>query len=394
MIASHANGTVSPERITTLSKSKVFFSNARALHYRYTCSLPSKLERLLDRSEFASVIPQKKKVAVKTHFGSSGAFRIVRPNFLRIIVDAIRREEGQPFVTDTGGLYKLDIAVRNGITELSVGAPVIMAGGIKDMDGVPVKTGGPLLESIDIAAAIYDADAMVVVSHAKGHIQSGYGGAIKNIAMGCVTTRSREGENQRGRMHARGEAPFSWEAAKCNFCGQCVDVCSYINHALKIEDNIVTFDKNRCWRCGRCVRVCPTGALSVDLDEKSFAGGMAEASRAVLSTFEPDRVIYINFILEFIPECDCMPMADTPLYPDQGILISQDPVAIDAATLDLIAKAKPLTQSKAEDYNVFEAGEDSLKRITGRDPWLVLRAAEEAGLGSTSYKLVQVEPDK
>jgi len=375
-----------------MKKSKVFFTNARSLHFRYVYSLPSKLQRLLEVSNFKMSIPPKKRVAVKTHFGSQGAFRIVRPVFLRIIVNAIKEAEGIPFVTETGGLYKIDIANQNGITELSVGAPVILAGGIKDLDCVMVKTGGDLIREIGVAGAIYDADAMVVVTHSKGHIQSGYGGAIKNVAMGCVTTQNRSGENQRGRMHAKSEAPFEWDEKLCTLCGQCVEVCSYTARAIHIEKKKVVMDKSKCWQCGRCVRVCPTSALSVDMDEESFALGMAEAMKAVVSSFEPQRIIYINFIMEFQPECDCMPMADTPLIQDQGILVSEDPVAIDAATLDLVGAAQPLAQSKAEDQDVTKAGPEFLNKVMGRDPWLQVNMAEKLGLGIKQYDLIQIEP--
>ena len=377
-----------------MKKSKVFYTDARSLHYRSDYSLPVKYKRLLEKANFKQYIPSGKKVAVKTHFGTLGAFRIVRPTFLRITAEAVKEARGIPFITDSGGLGKLESAVQNGLTELSVGAPVILAGGVKDLDAVMVKTEGPLLEEIGVAGAIYDADAMVVVSHSKGHVQSGYGGAIKNIAMGCVTTQNRAGENQRGRIHARGEAPFNWDESLCTLCGQCVDVCSFISNTLRIENKKVLIDLRRCWRCGRCTRVCQSGALTSNLDEKSFSAGLAESCRAVLSTFEPNRVVYINFVLEFQPECDCMQMADTPIIQDQGILVSDDIVAIDAATLDLVAKAQPLRQSRAEDNNVKDASPDMLKNTIGRDPWIPLITAEEMGLGSTKYELIRVEPGK
>ncbi len=377
-----------------MAKSSVYFSNARSLHFRYAYSLPAKLKRLLEVANLKEYIPSKKPVAVKTHFGSWGAFRMVRPAFLRIIVDAVKDAGGTPFVTDTGDLSKLEIAARNGITPLSVGAPVILAGGVTDRDGVVIKTGGDLIGEIAVAGAIYDAAAMVVVSHSKGHLQPGYAGAIKNVAMGCVTTRNRKGEIQRGRMHTQGEAPFRWNADLCTLCGQCVEVCSFVNSALSIQEDKVVLNPKKCWRCARCVRVCPTGAMSVDFDEESFAKGMAESSNAVLSTFKPGRVLYVNFVMDFQPECDCMPMADTAIIQDQGILISNDAVAIDAAALDLVGKAKPLPQSRAEDQGIKEASADFIKNVLGRDPWIQVKIAEKMGLGNREYELIQIEPDE
>lgn len=377
-----------------MSKSKVYYTNARALHYRYIYSLPAKLEKLLDVAGFENYIPANKKVAVKTHFGTSGAFRITRPRFLGSIVRKIIQAEGQPFVTDTGGMGKLESARLNGITELSVGAPVILAGGIKDMEGVVIKTGGDMIQEIAVAGAIYDSDAMVVVSHGKGHIQPGFGAAIKNVAMGCVISKTRDGEIQRGKMHSTGEAPFDWDESKCILCGQCAEICSKVANALKIENEKVHFDSDKCFHCGRCARVCPTGAMSTNIDEVSFAKGLAEATNAVISTFEAQRVLYVTFVMEFIPECDCMPMADTPFIQDQGILISDDPVAIDAAMLELVGKAKPLPQSRAEEAGVTEAREDLIQAVLKRDPWNTVKEAEKMGLGNSLYDLIQIEPQQ
>jgi uncharacterized Fe-S center protein len=372
-----------------MKKPKVYFASARAKEYRYAYSLPAKLEQLLKTLNPGRFISKKDKVAIKTHAGTHGAFRVVRPNFLRIIADAVREQGALPFITDTGNFRAIDNANQNGINHLSCNAPFILADGIAARDCVMVVTGGELIGEIGVAGAIYDADAMIVVSHAKGHIQSAYGGALKNIGMGCVSTYNRAGEVQRGRMHAKGEAPFEWNAEVCSFCGQCVEVCSA--DALSQQENRIIIDKRKCWRCGRCVRVCPTGAFSVDLSEEDFARGMMEAAAAVLSTFEKGKVFYVNFIMEFQPACDCMPMCDTPIIQDQGIMLSDDPVAIDAATLDMVAKAAPTGQSEAGDLGIREPREDLLKAVTFRDPWHVIEAARAMKLGSRTYELIEIE---
>jgi uncharacterized Fe-S center protein len=166
-------------------------------------------------------------------------------------------------------------------------------------------------------------------------------------------------------------------------------VCS--SDAVSREADTIVIDKHKCWRCGRCVRVCPTGALSIDLSEEDFARGMVEAAAAVLSTFAKGKIFYINFIMEFQPACDCMPMCDTPIIQDQGIMISDDPVAIDAATLDMVGKAAPTGQSEAGDLGIREPREDLLKAVTFRDPWHVVEAARKMKLGSRAYELIEIE---
>ena len=187
----------------------VYFARARATHWDYAYSLVGKLEEILARLDLAQHIAKGDYVAIKTHFGSHGAHRIVRPVFLRKVVEAVKAVGGKPFVTDTTrirGWDYLEVANQNGINPLSVGAPVVLADGLFGYDSVPVKA-GPILGEIAVASAIYDAQAMIVVSHCKGHVGAGYGGAIKNVAMGCVAGRHRSGdwEQARGRLHAQGK---------------------------------------------------------------------------------------------------------------------------------------------------------------------------------------------
>jgi len=109
----------------------------------------------------------------------------------------------------------------------------------------------------------------------------------------------------------------------------------------------------------------------------------------VLSTFEPGKVVYLNFALEVQPECDCMPMADTPLVQDQGILASTDIVAVERATLDLINAGVPLPGSLAEDRGL-KAGQRILAEALGKDGQLHVDAAARIGLGSREYELIEV----
>ena len=169
--------------------SKVYFASARAYKWKYDDSMPGKLERLLKEINLATYFEQKEWNAVKTHFGQAGAHIIVRPNFLRKVVEALKVAGAKPFVTDTvriKGLDYLEVANQNGLNHLSVGAPVVLADGLYGNDNIMVKA-GEILGEIAIASLIHDVPAMVVCSHVKGHIQAGYGGAIKNVAMGGVS---------------------------------------------------------------------------------------------------------------------------------------------------------------------------------------------------------------
>ena len=374
-------------------ESTVFFGTARAMRCDYQYSLVSRLERILERLELGGRIEKDDYVAIKTHFGSTGAHRIVRPIFLRRIADAVKAVGGKPFVCDTvriNGWEYLEIANQNGINAQSMGCPVILADGLFGYDSEEVKA-GPVLGSVRVASNIHDAPAMIVVSHCKGHVGSGYGGAIKNVAMGGVAGRHRSGDWQKARGHLHAASPESTLERfpdKCTLCLQCLNVCPTQAISQVGEELVVDFDK--CWRCGRCERVCPEGAIQLQKrGDDEFPMALAEGAQAVLSTFEPGKVVYLNFALEVQPECDCLPMADTPLVQDQGIFGGEDVVAVEQATLDRINGAAPLPDSAATDRGI-KLGQAILAETLGRDSQAQITAAAEVGLGSLAYKLEEL----
>ena len=370
--------------------SKVFFASARVEKWRYEDSMPGKLDRLLWSAPLSEYFAADEWVAVKTHFGSPGAHRVVRPVFLRKIVESLRALGAKPFVTDTiriKGLDYLEVANSNGINQLSVGAPVVIADGLYGNDNIIVKA-GEILSQIAVASLIHDVPAMVVCSHVKGHINAGYAGAIKNIAMGGVSSshRSCGWKCGRGAMHTIGEGKLVWDSEKCTLCLQCEEICPL--DCIDFKDNSFDYNDERCWRCGRCTRVCPEGSLTVAGDDEIFMKSLAEASKAVLSTFRPNKVIYINFLTEIQPECDCMPAADVPVMQDLGILLSDDIVAIEQASIDMLLKAKPLPSSAAENTGMDDGG-DVLLKLHGKPYILQVEEAERLGLGSRKYELIE-----
>lgn len=372
--------------------SKVYYSSARALKWKYDDSMPGKLEKLLGEIGLGNYFSPKEWVAVKTHFGSEGAHRIVRPVFLRKVVDGLKGIGARPCVVDTvriKGLDYLDVANQNGINHLSVGAPVVLADGLYGKDNIMVKA-GEILGEIAIASLIHDIPGMVVCSHVKGHINAGYAGAIKNIAMGGVSSSHRHcgWKCGRGAMHTIGEGDLVWDSEKCEFCYQCAEVCPLDAIVFEEGDELV-WDGNTCWRCGRCVRVCQSGAITMPADDERFMRSLAEAAKAVLSTFDANKVLYINFLTEIQPECDCMPMADVPIIQDIGILISDDIVAIEQASIDLLHQSGPLPGSAGQDKEM-DAGGSVLYHLHKKDYIIQVVEAERLGLGTRNFELTEI----
>jgi uncharacterized Fe-S center protein len=372
--------------------SKVYFINARVEKFDYRCSVEGRLKKVLGKVGLRKYFPEGELVPVKMHLGNPGNHHTIRPNFVRLVVDELKNIKTKPFVTDSVRLraYEyLDTANRMGYNQMSLNAPVVIADGIFGRDSVQVKA-GKLLKQVAMPTAIHDASCMMVLSHVKGHIDSSLGGAIKNLAMGCVTAVPRGcgwKEGGRGKMHFQMDDIMTWHKDLCTFCGICVRTCP--QDAISIKGKTFLVDDKKCWRCGRCSRVCPEKALTIPMSYERFSVSLAEAAKAVLSTFGKNRVFYVNFLFDIQPECDCMAMSDTPVVQDQGILLSDDLVAIDQASLDLIAKAEPLPQSRAEGLKV-KKGTDVLSMIHGKDSKTQIQAAEKMGLGKRKYQLVEV----
>ena len=284
----------------------------------------------------------------------------------------------------------LEVANRNGYNRSTLGAPVFLADGIFGNDSIEMDA-GELLGTQCVASAIHDALSMVVLSHVKGHIQAGFGGAIKHLAMGGVCSHPRQGtwEKCRGKVHfLLGTIP-EWKGTEiCTLCGICERHCPM--GAIKIiDDEVIVSDD--CWRCGRCISACQEQAMFTPKDDDLFQKALAAQARVVLSTFSPGKVVYANFMMEMQPECDCMDICDVPMVQNVGVLVGTDPVAVDAATLDMVADAPLLLGSRAdrlimEGYN----GRDPFGAVHLKNSWGHVRHAAKMDLGRMDYIIKQV----
>jgi len=335
-------------------------------------------------SRVASVVSAGDSVAVKVHMGEYGGSAYLRPPIVRRACDLIKEAGGKPFVTDTTTLYParrftasqyLATAAFNGFTEESLGAPVIIADGEEGYDGewvdIPRRVSDCPMDKIKVATNILDANSMIVLSHLKGHELSGFGGSIKNVAMGCVTKESKAAQHRvnRGVM----------DLSKCTGCGQCVEGCAF--QALSVLEEKVVRDEEKCVNCNNCLYICPEEVFSLPSRAKErFQVYLAHAAAGVLSRFH-SKVAFINFVQDVTRLCDCVTPSGLPVVPDIGILASTDVVAIDRASLALIAQSKPI----GEFANV--SSPDILGKINGTDSLVQIRTAQELDLGSMEYQL-------
>ncbi len=351
----------------------------------------SKLERLLEQAGLSRVISKEDLSAIKIHFGEKGGHAYIRPVFIRRIVDAIRALGGKPFLTDSCTLYPgqrkeavsaLGNGIENGFAYAVVGAPLLMCDGLRGHSSRRVSIPGELLQSADIGLEILEADTLIAVSHFKCHELTGFGGTIKNLAMGCS---SREGKLE---QHST-VAPVVADK-HCTRCAACLPGCAH--DAIEINQKAAFVDSQRCTGCGRCISLCPTGALQIQWNEEAgkVMRKMAEYAFAALKD-KQNKTLFINFITQVSPSCDCYGHSDAAIVPDIGILAADDPVALDQACADLVNQAQGLSGTALSSGH--EPGGDKFRGVHPAIDWeITLEHGEKIGLGSRKYELKRLEP--
>lgn len=357
-----------------MQQSKVFFvsiSDADSISQRN-----DKLSRLIAAVKPFSKIKKDKLVAIKLHFGEEENTGFVNPVFVKTIVNDIKKHSSRVFLTDTNALYKgsrtntidhLGLAYRHGFVPDKVGSPVVIADGVKSDEDQQIEINGDLIKTAYIATAISKADAIVALSHFKGHIMTGFGGAIKNLGMGCAS--------RRGKLVQHGGIAPIVMAERCIACGACIENCPV--EAIKYVDKKAKISPKICIGCASCIAICPVAAIEVEWARgaDTIQQKITEYALATIKGKE-DSQIYFNFAVKITKECDCLAKDDPKICPDIGIFASFDPVAIDQACVDKI---------------IAVSGKDIfMEQHPGRDWNKQLQHAEKIGLGNRIYELEEI----
>ena len=352
-------------------------------------NLVAKLGRLVKTAGLAQVVGKRDLTAVKLHFGEKGNTAFIRPVFIRKIVDEIVAAGGRPFLTDANTLYAgtrsdaashLTTATENGFAYAVVGAPIVIADGLRGKTETAVDVKLKQFDEVYIGTEVAEADAFVSVAHFKGHELSGFGGTIKNVGMGCAS--------RRGKMAQHSTLSPAVKKKKCIGCGECVPHCAQA--ALSLVEKKAVLDSDACIGCGECILACPNGAIQIqwNQDIPAFLENMVEYTAGVLKN-KKGKTLFINFITDVSPACDCYPYNDTPIVRDIGILASTDPVAIDQAAVDLVNSEPALPDADMKTNR--GPGEDKFRGIYPDVDWAhQLAYAESIGLGKRKYKLVKI----
>ena len=375
-----------------MEKAKVYFTDFRTK--ANGDGLPTKLKKLIKKAGLANLDLDGKFVAIKMHFGELGNISYLRPNYARAVVDVVKELGGKPFLTDCNTLYPgsrknalehLYCAWENGFTPLTVGCPILIGDGLKGTDEVEIPVeGGEYVEKAKIGRAVMDADIFISLNHFKGHENAGFGGAIKNIGMGCG---SRAGKCE---QHISGQPTISEK--RCRGCKKCMDLCANNGLIFNEETKKMSVDKEHCLGCGRCIGACNFDAISFEdfHAPKLLNCKMAEYAKAVLAG-RPH--FHISLIVDVSPNCDCHCENDAPILPNIGMFVSKDPLALDQACVDACMAATPLPGSQLYDRMQrpdFHDYHDHFKNSTPESEWKsCLEHAEKIGLGTRVYELIK-----
>jgi hypothetical protein len=353
---------------------KVWFTSVK--ENASTHEISEKVLKLYNEADFQKIFTKDEFTAVKIHFGEKNNTGHIKPEWIKALLEKIKESGCKPFLTDTNTLYKgqrqnsvdhLMQAYEHGFTIENVGVPVIIADGLLSKNFSEVTIEGKHFNSVKIANDILHSESLVVLSHMTGHVLSGLGAAIKNLAMGAAPRSGKQVQHADVRPEVKGE--------KCKACRKCIEWCP--KDAIEIYDGVAVIDVEKCYGCGECIATCRYEAI--DFSFKSSSGllqeKMAEYAFGAVRDKE-GKVCYFNFLTHFTKECDCYGKAQDKETEDIGILASYDPVAIDQASVDLLKD---------------RAGEDLLRKLWPENDYNIqLGHAEKIGLGTRDYELIQI----
>ncbi len=340
---------------------KVFYKKIGS--YSDTGEISLGARALLENVVEGEGVKLARRVPLKVHFGEKGNKTFIGPKNYDGVIDYLEKKGVDSCFIETNVLYvgsrtardtHTALALEHGFTRL----PVVIADGKKGEDYAEVEIEGDHFSKCKIGRLMAEAEQLIVLAHYKGHMLAGFGGAIKQLGMGCAA--------RGGKLDMHSSSGPGLQPAKCRKCMTCLSHCP--RDAIEL-DPVLRVDKAKCIGCAACIAACPHGAFSIDWASTSPLAFRQKLAEYALAAQKGKRNIYINFALNITKDCDCDSRVQKPIARDLGIFASTDPVAVDAACCDML--------NKREGKQVF----------TGAD---IFDYAEEIGLGTMEYVLEEI----
>jgi uncharacterized Fe-S center protein len=370
--------------------SQVYFGSARQARLEAKETLPAKLDLILDRLHLRDRV-KGETVVIKMHTGNNIGYSTVHPLFVRKIVKAVKDGEGKPFVTDVN--WDIRGAEERGYSSETLGCPVYPSGGPDEKYFYPHTRPYKSISEWRLAGLIQDSTFLINLAHAKGHPSCSFGGAFKNLALGCMMGPTRSA------MHDAMHFDRYWFPDRCPDAGIRRRITEACPHQAIVEDKKnpeeLHLHFEQCNQCGRCLQAAPPGSLKIDpVNFHTFQEACAISTGITLASFEKGKATHIVLAANMTPVCDCFGFTSMPILPDAGVFGSDDIVAVDKAVLDVIARTRLIEENIPTSMEVHTRAGHPLQWLHGplKDPYLVTRYGEEMGLGTSEYELADVLP--
>lgn len=372
-------------------KSTVYFGSARMANLDWKESLPAKLDLIIEKLNLRERV-KGEHVLIKMHTGNNVGYSTIHPVFVRRVVQAVKDGGGKPFIADVS--WDVSGAETRGYTTETLGCPIYPAAGpdekyVYPHQEMPYKN----ITRWMLAGAVQDATFLVDLAHVKGHPSCGFGAAIKNLALGCMAGETRSA------LHDTQQYDPYWFPELCpdlNVRQQILAACPHNGIGPDRNDPTdIHLHPEECNACGRCLQVAPPGSLRIQqVNFASFQEACAISTAVTLSTFAPGKSTFINLATHMTPVCDCFGFTGMPILPDAGVFGSDDIVAVETATLDVIARDALIEANIPTSMEVHCREGHPFQQMHGplKNPYLAIQYAETLGLGSSDYDLVDVLP--
>ena len=365
----------------TSKKEQLLFADAVVESLEAAKTLPAKFKRMLIKSKLPANVKDK-NVTIKMHLGGGIGYTTIHPVFVRILVDAVK-DGGAKSVKIIDGEAEKGLA--RGYTQEILGCPVVSCFGENGDDHHAEKIGFRELDEALLSGVALDTDSFIERSHVKGHGDCGFGGALKNIAMGLVPRETR------GKIH-RLEGGLTINHKKCVYCLKCYKACP--NNAI-LKDNKekkIDFFFHNCTYCQHCVMACPEKCIKMqDRKFEDFSMGMAKVTAAFLKKFKPENLFFINFLTNITMYCDCWEFSSPSLVPDIGILAGTDIAAIETASLDKIKTKNLLPSGLPKNRKKLGKGKHLFEKIHAKDPYVMIDYLQDLYPCTVDYKITEVK---
>lgn len=318
------------------------------------------IEAVLDKIFFDNIKGQT--IGIKVHFGERGCTTFVPAKHVRRVCEYVRKRGGEPVLIETNVLYRGERTKDKSHRRLAKEhgfdfAEIDILDGKMGEHSVQYPVGLKHYTGASLGGNLKKYDKIIVVSHFKGHILTGFGGAIKNLGMGLAS--------RGGKLKIHASRPPKFNFITCDKCGTCVENC---------QGDAITLgwfpkaDKNKCESCGMCIAICPKKSVRTPWLSSSFRTVTERIVEYAYAVTRQHELIYLNFAINMTRNCDCVNHEQKVIAPDAGLFGSRDILAVETATREAVNKKRQVYRGDRQ-----------------------LAYARKTRIGDPEYKIVEVK---